>query len=75
MRYCPAASVTTVRVFSISAGLEASTLTPGKTAPEPSLTAPVIEACALASREVINIATKTIAADNVTRRMVRLLIQ
>ena len=36
--YCPVLSVTTERVFSISAGLDASTVTPGSTAPEVSLT-------------------------------------
>src|ERR1700704_3411275 len=46
MRYCPVASVTTERTFSIRAGLAASTLTPGRTAPELSLTTPVIAACA-----------------------------
>jgi hypothetical protein len=45
MRYCPVPSVTTVRVFSISAGLEASTVTPGTPA-EASRTTPVIAACA-----------------------------
>jgi len=39
-------SVTTDRTFSINAGLEASTVTPGKTAPEVSLTVPASEACA-----------------------------
>ena len=37
-RYCPEPSVTTVRTFSISAGLDASTVTPGSTAPEASVT-------------------------------------
>src|SRR5258708_6116421 len=40
MRYCPVASETAVRVFSISAGLAASTVTPGNTAPDASLTVP-----------------------------------
>src|SRR4051812_16003600 len=43
MRYWPLPSVTTERVFSISAGLDTSTLTPGSTAPEESLTTPVTE--------------------------------
>src|SRR4029453_1591449 len=42
MRYWPLPSVTTVRVFSINAGLEASTVAPGSTAPELSFTTPVI---------------------------------
>src|SRR2546421_11664891 len=46
MRYWPVASVTTDRTFSISAGLAASTFTPGRTPPELSLTTPVIAACA-----------------------------
>src|SRR5262245_2605053 len=40
MRYCPDPSVTAVRVFSVRAGLEASTVTPGSTAPDASLTVP-----------------------------------
>src|SRR5688572_19816920 len=46
MRYCPAPSVTTVRTFSINAGLAASTVTPGSTAPDESLTTPAIDAWA-----------------------------
>ena len=46
MRYWPEPSVTAVRAFSISAGLEASTVTPGSTAPDASLTTPVMDACA-----------------------------
>src|SRR6185503_10694814 len=48
MRYWPVSSVTTDRTFSMSAGLDASTVTPGSTAPEASLTRPVIDACARA---------------------------
>ena len=40
MRYWPVPSVTTVRDFSMSAGLAASTLTPGRMAPDESLTMP-----------------------------------
>ena len=46
MRYCPVPSVTAVRTFSISAGLVASTVTPGSTAPDASFTAPAMTACA-----------------------------
>src|SRR5947208_15235935 len=46
IRYCPLPSVMAVRVFSMSAGLAASTVTPGSTAPDGSLTVPVREACA-----------------------------
>src|SRR5262249_39833260 len=48
MRYCPVPSVITDRTFSINAGLAASTVTPGSTAPEPSLTTPVMDAWARA---------------------------
>src|SRR5262245_8755314 len=56
MVYTPAPSVTTVRVFSISAGLEASTVTPGSTAPEASLTTPEILACPCAC-EIVGTST------------------
>src|SRR4030095_7319300 len=42
IRYKPWPSVRTVRTFSMSAGLAASTVTPGSTAPELSRTTPVI---------------------------------
>src|SRR6476469_4949809 len=48
MRYCPVPSVITVRVFSMSAGLVASTVTPGRTAADASLTTPAIDAWAKA---------------------------
>ena len=40
MRYWPVPSVTTERTRSINAGLAASTVTPGSTAPELSLAVP-----------------------------------
>src|SRR5439155_26303004 len=46
MRYCPVPSVIADRVFSISAELAASTVTPGSTAPDASRTVPVSDACA-----------------------------
>src|SRR5437870_9642644 len=49
MRYCPAPSVTAVRTFSIRTGLAASTLTPGSTPPDSSLTVPVRVPCANAA--------------------------
>src|SRR5215470_6220026 len=49
MEYWPRPSVTTVRVFSMSAGLDASTTTPGRTAPEASLAVPTIDAVACAN--------------------------
>ena len=45
-RYCPVASLMTDRTFSIRTGLAASTVTPGSTAPDTSLTTPVIAPCA-----------------------------
>src|SRR5579864_4287692 len=48
--YWPSPSVTTVRTFSIRAGLAASTLTPGSTAPDVSLTTPAIPLARLLSR-------------------------
>ena len=47
--YCPLPSVTTLRTFSISAGLAASTVTPGSTAPDESRATPSIDACASAA--------------------------
>ena len=47
--YWPVPSVTTARTFSIRAGLDASTVTPGRTAPDVSLTTPAMEPCALAA--------------------------
>ena len=44
--YWPVLSVTTERTFSIREGLDASTVTPGRTAPDVSLTSPAIDACA-----------------------------
>src|SRR5262245_14702116 len=49
MRYRPDSSVTALRTFSMSAGLDASTVTPGSTAPDESLTTPVIDAWACAA--------------------------
>src|SRR5882672_11117834 len=49
MLYRPSPSVTAVRTFSMSAGLAASTVTPGRTPPEASRTTPAIPlaCCAL----------------------------
>src|SRR5215468_4308321 len=46
MRYWPDSFVVIDRTLSMSAGLDASTLTPGSTAPDVSRTTPVIDACA-----------------------------
>src|SRR6476660_635495 len=79
MRYWPEPSVTTERVFSISAGLAASTVTPGRTPPEESLTTPAICACAKTVEGIAamnNTAQKTCAnllmADLLARKMVSL---
>ena len=48
-RYCPVPSVVTVRTFSIRTGLATSTVTPGSTPPDASLTTPVMAACARAA--------------------------
>ncbi len=47
MRYCPVSSVTPVRTLVMSAGLDASMVTPGSTAPEVSRTVPA-RLCAVA---------------------------
>src|SRR5688572_1758670 len=49
IRYCPDPSVTTDRTFSINAGLLASTVTPGSTAPDASRTTPAMLAWAYAT--------------------------
>src|SRR5215470_14349435 len=48
MRYCPVSSVTPVRTFVMSAGLDASIVTPGSTAPDVSRTVPA-RLCAVAT--------------------------
>ena len=64
----------TVLAFSMSAGLSASTVTPGSTAPELSFTVPVIDACAYAVDDAsvnaqINVMNaSTNRADHETRR-------
>src|SRR5262245_42865008 len=70
MRNWPEPSVVAVLTFSIRAGLAASTVTPGSTAPEASLTTPVMEACAHATdgnrTKAMNVKTQ-----NELRRMAR----
>src|SRR4029453_10392335 len=53
----------------MSAGLDASTLTPGMTAPVPSFTTPAIATCAWAGLGNNNAAPHKITADSTTRRM------
>src|SRR5258705_8576264 len=67
--YWPAVSVTAVRVFSISTGLDASTVTPGRTAPVPSFTTPAIATCALAMAGTKQAAAQSSAVHRTTRRM------
>src|SRR5437867_3814631 len=71
IRYWPAPSVVTVRVFSISTGLDASTVTPGSTAPDVSLTTPAIDPWAEAAAGTSTRDAKTAAAN---LRMVRVLL-
>src|SRR5438093_646482 len=59
MEYWPDPLVTTERVFSMSAGLDAWTVTLGMTAPEESLTVPTIEAWAWAVAGMTTSATRT----------------
>src|SRR5713101_9955314 len=51
--YCPVESVIAERVFSIRTGLDASTLTPGSTPPDVSLTTPESVAWAKAEAGII----------------------
>ena len=66
MRYCPAPSVMTLRTRSMSAGLVASTVTPGSVAPVVSRTTPAMAACARAADGSTNVATD--AATRLKRR-------
>src|SRR5215831_12626787 len=71
--YWPVPSVTTERVFSMSAGLEASTVTPGKTAPVTSLTTPAMLLSLCASKTAGTARIPTLAT--VARRIfVRLMV-
>src|SRR5713226_5781922 len=73
MLYRPALSVMVERVFSISAGLDASTVTPGSTAPEESCTRPEMLACAAACAGKRSIAAQTNTSAVINRRMSGLL--
>src|SRR3954468_9986419 len=75
--YCPSPSVTTVRDFSISAGLAASTETPGSTAPDASRTSParpLAPVCALAAAGNSIDATATSTADDSILRLMGALL-
>src|SRR5439155_14553220 len=67
--YTPPASLTTVRTFSISAGLAASTVTPGRTAPVVSLTTPAIAPVVVdCPRAVTGTTTAMTASANTNQR-------
>src|SRR5688572_7762879 len=68
MRYWPVLSVTTDRTRSISAGLAASTVTPGSTAPEVSLAVPVMVAWAHTAVGTMSRESQTVAVVH-TRRI------
>src|SRR5438874_8656158 len=68
IRYCPAASASAVRIFSISTGLDASMVTPGSTAPVGSLTVPARVACANAAAGTI-ISPQTVTSVRVKERI------
>ena len=68
MRYWPVLSVMTDRTRSINAGLAASTVTPGSTAPELSLAVPVMVAWAQTAVGTMSRTTPTIQGIQ-TRRM------
>src|SRR5947207_2353493 len=69
IRYWPAPSVVTERTFSINTGLDASTVTPGSTAPVASLTAPAMEAWAKASAGKNTVHARTNATSLVDPRI------
>src|SRR5688500_8234860 len=68
MRYCPEPSLMAVRTFSMRAGLEASTVTPGRTAPDGSLMTPLMVACAQATWG----ASQTTVMTTATRKAARI---
>src|SRR5687767_15663567 len=61
IRYWPVPSVVTERTFSIRTGLAASTVTPGSTAPDASLTTPVMAPCAIAAAGTSRTTSRTAA--------------
>src|SRR5688500_8418727 len=62
MRYWPLASVIDERTFSMRASLAASTVTPGSTAPDVSLTTPAMDDCASATVGMNRIPARTSAS-------------
>src|SRR5687768_2819266 len=73
MRYCPVPSLMTVRLFSMRAGLDASTVTPGRTAADASRMTPAIVAwaCTLFGSSRL---PASATATNRTRRITNLLL-
>jgi hypothetical protein len=67
IRYWPVESVVAERAFSISAGLDASTVTPGSTAPDASLTVPARVTCAHTALGTIAATTSSISVRIVLR--------
>src|SRR5688500_4880979 len=61
IRYWPVSSLTTERTFSIRTGLAASTVTPGSTAPDASLTTPAMAPCANAAAGTSRTTSRTAA--------------
>src|SRR5262249_5310957 len=73
-RYWPVVSVTTERIFSIRTALATSTVTPGSTAPDASLTRPVIAACARAAAGKSNNTDRTATERATTLDLIPLLL-
>src|SRR5687768_2388016 len=67
IRYWPVPSVVTTRTFSVSAGLVASTVTPGSTAADTSRTTPAIVACARAAAGTVRTAPQRTMVRATTR--------
>ena len=69
--YWPVPSVTATRVFSISAGLDASTVTPGMICPDVSFTVPAIDApvWAYTAAETITVHRRTNTAHRLNARI------
>ena len=67
IRYWPVPSVTTDRTRSISAGLAASTVTPGSTAPDVSFAVPVMVAWAQTMAGSMRRETHTVAVTHTQR--------
>src|SRR4029078_3505103 len=62
MRYCPVPSLTAARNFLIRAVLDAAPVTPGNSAPDVSLTVPVMVACAHTTAGTNRITSAAVAA-------------